>query len=349
MEIISFDSEFSSYNNGEVTEKAFLDITFFHCDSSFNKEAKSLQNYKNKKKSLVAKCILYKISIDPIKIKLSQFIINEIDNIANSSNEDYKKAIELDKKFETYGFFIPLQIYIGGMFSTNDEYISSLGIDNSYTNANSSTNYEKNEGNFNYKRLTESEIQEFFKSSNIKIKGGDTNKGDVESWKASLNILNSQIIGYSNLKNISEFIPQHIKQKIEKPLEMIETKYLIRKKYCEVITKLKQSNDKLITTGDHDIKRGICEIREIPKIYVEKYEPKGDGKLFQRINKKVSDSYEDIIVGYQIISCWRDGTNGQWTLKGDPLLKRNCDFSFESQLFRGERFKVNIYLMKFPE
>ena len=348
-EFASFESELSSQNNGEMSQEAFLDITFYHCDASFNREAKNLQNYHIKKKSLVGKCILYKVSIDPIKIKLSPFIIDEINNIANSSKPNYKKAIELDKKFGSYGFFVPLQIYIGGMFSNNDENLKSLETNNSQINLKAHAYYKKNEGNFKHINLTKREMQEFFKSSQRKIKGGDIYKTDIDSWKDSLTVLNSEIIGYSNLKEITDFIPQNIKQKIEEPLEFIERKYEIRKKYCEVINNLKELKDNQIKKGNHDINVGICEEREIPKIYIVKYEAKGDGKFFQSINKRVSDSYEDIIVGYQIISCWGDGTNGDWSLKGNPLLKKSCDFSFESQLFRGERFKVNVYLMKFPE
>lgn len=348
-EFLTFESELSSQNNGEITQEAFLDITFFHCDASFNREAKTLQNYHIKKKSLVGKCILYKVSIDPIKIKLSSFIIDQINNIAYSSKSEYGKAEELDKILGSLGFFIPLQIYIGGMFSIDDENINSLEKNNYNTNIRAHANYEKNEGNYNYRNFNKNEVQEFFKSSKRKIKGGDTYKTDFDSWKDSLNVLNSEIIGYSNLFEITNFIPQNIKKNIEGPLGLIEIKYKIRKKYCEIINKLKQLNDQLITNGKDDISRGICEERDIPKIYMVEYEPKGDGKFFQSIKKRVSHAYEDIIVGYQIISCWRDGTNGRWSLKGDPLLKRNCDFSFESQLFRGERFKVNVYLMKFPE
>lgn len=232
LEFTSFESELSSQNNGEVTQKAFLDITFFHCDAAFNREAKNLHNYHSKTKILVGKCVLYKISIDPIKIKLSPFIINEINDIANSSKPDYKKATELDKIFETYGFYIPLQIYIGGKFSTSDEYINSLENSNSQTKIGFHANYIKNEGNYNFINLNKKEMQEFFKSSKRKIIGGDTYKTDIDSWKDSLNILNSEIIGYSNLKEIPGFIPQNIKQKIEIPLELIEKKYETRKKYC---------------------------------------------------------------------------------------------------------------------
>jgi len=349
LEFMSFESELSSQNDGEVTQNAFLDITFFHCDATFNREAKNLTNYRSKKKILVGKCILYKISIDPIKIKLSPFIINEINDIANSSKPDYKKANDLDKILGTYGFYIPLQIYIGGKFSTIDEKTNSIGNEYSHTNINAYANYKNNEGNYNFENLNKNKMQEYFKSNKRKVIGGDTYQTDIDSWKDSLNILNSEIIGYSNLKEITGFIPQYIKQKIEIPLELIEKKYETRKKYCDVINNLKHLNDRLITKGKDDIKRGICEEREIPNIYMVEYDTEGDGKFFQSIKKRVSDSYEDIIVGYQIKSCWTDGTNGQWTLKGDPILKRNCDFSFESQLFRGEKFKVNVYLMRFPE
>ena len=54
-EFASFESELSSQNNGEMSQEAFLDITFYHCDASFNREAKNLQNYHIKKKKFSRK------------------------------------------------------------------------------------------------------------------------------------------------------------------------------------------------------------------------------------------------------------------------------------------------------
>ena len=94
---------------------------------------------------------------------------------------------------------------------------------------------------------------------------------------------------------------------------------------------------------------GICKERESPKIYCIETELKTDGSFLQRSVLKYEKNFDDIIVGWRIDSKWRDGTNGEWESENNPLLKHNVNFTFTSQRFRGERFGVLIYLMKFPE
>ena len=56
------------------------------------------------------------------------------------------------------------------MFSNNDENLKSLETNNSQINLKAHAYYKKNEGNFKHINLTKSEMQEFFKSSQRKIK-----------------------------------------------------------------------------------------------------------------------------------------------------------------------------------
>ena len=86
-----------------------------------------------------------------------------------------------------------------------------------------------------------------------------------------------------------------------------------------------------------------------PKIYCIETELKTDGSFLQRSVLKYEKNFDDIIVGWRIDSKWRDGTNGEWESENNPLLKHNVNFTFTSQRFRGERFGIQIYLMKFPE
>ncbi len=100
--------------------------------------------------------------------------------------------------------------------------------------------------------------------------------------------------------------------------------------------------------GKESTSRGFCEEKN-GFIYSKKYEAKGDGEFFSHITRKVNYTYPDTIVGFKIISRWNDGTNRTWTLAEDPLLKNEINITFKSQLFRGERFNVEVYLIKFPE
>ena len=58
-----------------------------------------------------------------------------------------------------------------------------------------------------------------------------------------INISNSTVIGYDNLKNIKYFIPHELSSKLYKSLQWIEEKYEKRKNYCDVIDELKSNND----------------------------------------------------------------------------------------------------------
>ena len=48
------------------------------------------------------------------------------------------------------------------------------------------------------------------------------------------------------------------------------------------------------------------------------------------------------------MSLIKELTNGEWYLDSNPLLTKRFKCKFVSQLFRGERFKIFIYLMKYP-
>ena len=104
-----------------ISIDAFTDISVFHCDSTFTKKAKNKNNYYKTRKFLVGKFILYSINIDPDDIHFTDFIINEIKNVSNTVKNDYQNGKELDNIFKEYGFYIPLTVYIGGIFSTNDQ------------------------------------------------------------------------------------------------------------------------------------------------------------------------------------------------------------------------------------
>ena len=94
---------------------------------------------------------------------------------------------------------------------------------------------------------------------------------------------------------------------------------------------------------------GICHENDKLQIYEKKYVRKCDGKFLQVNLLEINENYDDIIVGWKITSRWRDGTNGSWKLKENPLLKKSFNCIFTSKRFRGERFDIYVYLMKSPQ
>ena len=94
---------------------------------------------------------------------------------------------------------------------------------------------------------------------------------------------------------------------------------------------------------------GILSESDKPKVYMKKYEKKCDGKPFQKVTIYLDENFDDIIVGWRIESCWCDGTNGEWFMEENPLLSNKFKCKFVTQLFRGQRFNIYIYLMKYPE
>ena len=103
------------------------------------------------------------------------------------------------------------------------------------------------------------------------------------------------------------------------------------------------------SSDEYDWSNGITNESDYPKVYSKFYERKCDGKPFQKMRLYLDEKFDDIIVGWKISSRWRDGTNGEWNMEGNPLLTNKIKIEFVSQSFRGERFDIYVYLMKYPE
>lgn len=344
------DSSFASQKSALVTNDAYYDIAYSH-KTTFDKIAKNLINNKINTSCKVVKFIIYEVNIDHSSIKISKDIINELKEIAKSKKSDVEKAKSLEKEiFIPYGFFIPLTAQIGGMFidKSNSSNYSGTNLKNKNFSSKSKNTFEF-KYNIDYYNSSTNEMKMAFNSENKTIIGGNIHADNCDSWKESINSSNWAVIGYSNLKFVMDFVGNNIKNALEMPLKIIENKYESRKQYCEIINAVKANYYNFKDKGKGTVKAGYRVERNYPPIiYVVKYLKEGNGKFLKKIIKTINESYEDIIVGYEIIDCWDDGTNGIWALKSNPLLNYNASFDFTSQLFRGEKFKINIYLMKYP-
>ena len=95
---------------------------------------------------------------------------------------------------------------------------------------------------------------------------------------------------------------------------------------------------------------GECYTRDKkPKIVVEKYPFRDKGIAFDKIERNEIHSFQHIIVGWKIISNWKDGTIGEWEIFDCPLLSHEINAKFISKMFRGQSFILEVYLMETPD
>ena len=168
-----FSSELSFENASTLSIDSFLDVSLIHSDAVFEGAMQKMLKSFSKQKYFVGKYILYSISIDPDDVHFTNFVIEEISQLAEDNNKNPDdKAKELDSIIKAYGFYIPLKIYIGGMFSfkKSDSSANRKGLFSGFFSWNQKTPASEVEDkvsttNTNY-------LNEIFKSSSINIKGG---------------------------------------------------------------------------------------------------------------------------------------------------------------------------------
>lgn len=155
------------------------------------------------------------------------------------------------------------------------------------------------------------------------------------------------MIECTNIIEAKNILTNELKLKLKIPLQIVEQKYLARKKYIQIIKSIKDIEIEK-EKGYNDISKGIYEECDIPKIYIKKlkiYIEEG----FGYVKKIMNESFSDIIVGFKIVSERNDDYNGEWKLYTNPLLQKEINMRFWSQFIRELKFSLYIYLMKFPE
>ena len=377
-----FETEYENLNKNIETldTQTFIDISCIHCDPEFKRKAEKKDGTTKKKTSIVIKYILYSFSIDQQYIQLSPYWIGKIRDIANSYDSDEEKAKELDEIFKVIGYFIPLEVKVGGLFTCNTDETKNDNLNKINNELNYKTNFESNllfqkkfennndensendkgngntskiivkgKGNGSWKETNDKTKNDKYFLNHSIIKGGNIYAKNLEEWVNSLTFKDSEIIEYLNITKVKNILDGNLKNMLKIPLEMVEKKYKMRKDYIKTFEKLKNMNIHTQYRGNSSISQGICEEKECPLIVCKKFDAKGDGSFLRKLTLSVCESFNDIIVGYHINSCWHDGTNGEWKLNEDPILKKSINIYFESQKNRGESFEVFVYLMKFPE
>ena len=126
-----------------------------------------------------------------------------------------------------------------------------------------------------------------------------------------------------------------------------------QEKYYEIIVQVEKCGEGVLA-GDagspkgFEGKNGICEEKQIPQIYKRSFNKSCKGTVFKKTTLKLDEAFDDVIVGWNVSSCWHDGTNGTWKLEFNPLLNKQIRAEFVSKAFRGQSFWVHVYLIKYP-
>jgi excinuclease UvrABC ATPase subunit len=114
--------------SGRFDTSLSADVSIYHNDVSFKNHFEYIKEKEVNSTScfLIAKYDLGSLSINNDDISLSDQMKKKINYIAEDySLNDTEKAEELDKAFESYGFFIPLKINLGGQFIIDSKDIES--------------------------------------------------------------------------------------------------------------------------------------------------------------------------------------------------------------------------------
>ena len=291
--------------------------------------------------AIVAMRILYTISINEEEdITFKKSFLDKIEKIAKLECSDEEKAKELDKIFQTTGIYIPLKMYIGGLFKYNTEKMNQAEKKEYLRELSANANLEQYlvevKSSYNHKDSQESNIDSLKKKTSCI--GGDMNQ-NYEDWLKTVNIKNSDFIQYSEFREIFDFLNDDLKKQLSKPIDIIKKKYKKRISYAKIIEQLK------ITKGEQLFLDDIDE-EDLPEIYDDVIYLKKEKALFGSVEAEVQKSYKDIIIGLKINSAQEK--NGTPIFKS-PILKKEINIKFKSNFCCPLKYEIKVYLMKYPE
>ena len=304
---------------------------------------KASLNYSSK--SIIVKKKIYSISIKEEDICINDFYKKKLESIANNNElDDLKKAEKLDVLLKNAGFLVPLKAYIGGSYIFNCEKMSDNQKKDLLLNIKLDLNIFNCEFNMK-KKLERTKTSSQINCFQI---GGSTNK-PMKEWIESIDLKNSHIIEYSELRGIDSFIDDKIKAKLEKPIALVWQKYRKRYNFLKVIEELRKKVVYYNYTDLENFKCGICDTN-YPDIYVYKKDSfYSDSKFLTCVTKDIFSSFQSIIVGIEIINKCEKHEYGHFTLKKNPILRNELNIKFTSARGESMKFDIKVYLMKFPD
>ena len=289
--------------------------------------------------AIVAMRTLYTISINEEEdITFKKSFLDKIEKIAKLECSDEEKAKELDKIFQTTGIYIPLKMYIGGLYKFNTEKMSQGEKKEFLREISANVNLEQYlvevKSAYNHKDSQESNIDSLKKKTSCI--GGDMNQ-NYEDWLKTVNIKNSDFIQYSEFREIFDFLNDDLKKQLSKPIDIIKKKYKKRINYAKVIENLKNNKGEQLFLDDDE---------DMPEIYSDVIPVEKKEAFLGYVEAEIKNSYKDIIVGLKINSLIEN--NGTPSYQ-NPLLKKEIYIKFKSNFRCPLKYEIKVYLMKYPE
>lgn len=301
---------------------------------------------KEEKKMLLGIYKLMSINIEQKDLKFSEYYLKKFKNIADEKTSNENKVNELDNLFQKIGLVIPRKIYIGGLYIKKSSELDIKKYFNNEKEYNLSKELKIGKIGGNYKRCSAKIFNQIGRNDNTQIIGGDISKNLYDEWKDSINLNNSAIIEYANLIEARDLLDDELQRKLKIPFKLLIDKRKNSKLYLKEI----ENNDLKSVSGYSNINIGKCEEimdkYEYPEIYKKTFKIYTPAAVIGYYTKEFSETFDDIIVGVNIIDNRKDDYNGQWTFKKNPLLSKEISITFVSCFDRAQKYNVEIYLMK---
>lgn len=298
------------------------------------------QKIEKEKSEIVVKRVLYSISINEEKdiIFKSEFI-KQIEELANTQCSDEQKAKKLEQILLENGVYIPLKMYIGGLYIFTIEKMNKEAKKKFLNEISGEANLEEfleMKGDYKYQKSQENNIN--FGKKSIYCIGGEMNK-DYNEWIKTVKIKNSNFIQYSEFREIFKFFDINLQNKLSIPINIIKKKYKRKINYMKIIEDLKNNKNKPLY---------LEEKEDLPEIYYDIISFKKKCS-FNDHEGEISKSYDDIIIGIKIHHL--KSLNGTHSFD-NPLLKKNIHVKFKATFltfFLDMDYEIKVYLMKNPE
>ena len=330
-----------------VDKNLSSDISIFGNGLSFDRKANSNRESGEAHKVFIGEYKLYSFSIREEDLSFSKYYIEKFLKVANSFLKNEEKAKELEEILSGVGFYIPKKIYVGGMIICHIDKGTKLKTSETFNSLKLSYNKDvKVDGGIS--SSNKSKLNEIFKSESTEIIGGNNLAKSFDEWIKSINLSNSNVIECTNIITVRNILDYNLKIALDGPLKIIEEKYMKRKKYLEKINEIK--NQMLGThQGSSDFSKGICKEMKGKKdvnIYIKYLDLDFKPSLIPlRKTEILNQTFNDVIVGFEIRDERNDGFNGKWTIETSPLGKKEINIHFESLRLREIHYSIAVYLM----
>jgi tetratricopeptide (TPR) repeat protein len=328
-----------------------LGLSIFKKGADFKNGLKKSQKYESEETTIIAKSILYSIILNKKDIKFKSDFIEEIKEIADLESSNEERAKKLEELFQNIGLYIPLKLYIGGLYTFDSKKMNEEQKKESQNKLNADIKLEESiiglKNSYCHKKDQEEKFDFSMKTKNYI--GGEMNK-DYEEWLKSVNLDNSDFIEYSEFREIFDFLDINLQNQLREPINMIKDKYNRKMKYVKTIEEIENNKGE----QKYFEKKGnliIGKFKEEKPDIICLREGINENSKLKSLNQKFIKKYEDIIVGLSILNNridQNDNKNGNFSFE-NPLLKNEINIEFKANINQSIDFLIKVYIMKYPD